>query len=133
MSNQRKYYQKTIDQVFENREIWADLEFVHRNQYGGRHTGPCDSPCDLTWPTEMKIRESLVAAVGIISSNLTGPKFRAAAPNIIKISVSSSTCLKDGLLFILITLFEMMGYWTHELQEPVHLIPLNLEISDIFS
>ena len=23
----------------------------------------------------------------------------------------------------------MMGYWTHELQEPVHLIPLNLEIS----
>ena len=25
------------------------------------------------------------------------------------------------------------GYWTHELQEPVHLVPLNLEISEIFS
>ena len=38
-----------------------------------------------------------------------------------------------GYYSILITLFEMMGYWTHKLQEPVHLIPLNLDISDIFS
>ena len=44
------------------------------------------------------------------------------------------TLLKDGLLFnINYTIWNDMGYWTHELQEPVHLIPLNLEISDIFS
>ena len=43
------------------------------------------------------------------------------------------TLLKDGLLYNVTYTIWNDGYWTHELQEPVHLIPLNLEISDIFS
>ena len=99
MSNQKKY-PKTIDQVWsslrteklvQTKKTVARLFTVKIFQYGGRHRAigtMCLTMWPVTWPTEAnentRVARGTLSAITVGSSNLCGgPKFRAAAPNIV--------------------------------------------------